>query len=316
MSNPSVSVIIAVKDSQDTIRRAIASVLGSEYSPFDVIVVDDGSADRTPDIIREFGDKVRIIRHTSSSGASFSRNEAVRSSRADLVAFTDGDCIVARDWLAELVKGSEGENVVSCGGMQLLPEDATSFERDVFAFMSRVGFITEYVKNGAGGGISAVGHNPSCTVAYKREAFERAGGFPESLWPGEDVALDHRLSRKGGRHMFNPKAVVYHYKPKNFKSFLSMMLRYGRSQGILVRMHGFFRPVHAVPFLFAVSFLAGLWLLGAAPVACAAAVIVLTLSGFAYFGSLRVLWLAFAGLVEWCEGFFIGFVGYRAMNRK
>jgi glycosyltransferase involved in cell wall biosynthesis len=316
MRNPSVSVIIAVKDSQNTIQRAIASVLASEYSPFDVIIVDDGSTDRTPDIIREFGDKVKIISHPTAKGPSFSRNEAVRASKSDLVAFTDGDCVAARDWLAELVKGLKGENVVSCGGIQLLPDDATSFERDVFAFMSRVGFITDYVKHGAGGGISAVGHNPSCTVIYKRDVFESAGGFFEGLWPGEDVELDHRLSLRGYRHMFNPKAVVYHYKPKSFKGFLSMMLRYGRAQGFLVRMHGFFRPVHAVPFLFVVFFLAGLWLMGTAPVVSAAVVIVLVLSGLAYFGAPRVLWLAFAGLVEWCEGFFIGLTSYRVLNRE
>ncbi len=316
MNNPSVSVIIAVKDSQDTIRAAIGSVLGLEYPGFDVIVVDDGSKDLTPVIIREFGDKIRVISHPTPRGPAFSRNEAVRSSGADIVAFTDGDCIVEKNWLSELVKGFSGGNAISCGGAQQLPDDATPFERDVFEFMRRVGFVTEYVKNSAKAGISRVGHNPSCTVAYLREAFLRVGGFPEGLWPGEDVELDYRLSREGYIHMFNPKAVVRHYRPKNFKSFLSMMLRYGRVQGILVRMHGFFRPVHYVPLLFTVFFLFLFWMLGALPVICAACIVVLALSGIMYFRSLRVFWLAFAGLVEWCEGFFMGFAGYRLYRRK
>jgi O-antigen biosynthesis protein len=301
--NLSVSVIIAVKNGASTISPCLDSVLALGYAPCDVIVVDDGSTDGTGQILRGYGPRITAVIKDQSRGPSAARNEAARLSRSEFVAFTDGDCIVAPDWLEQLLAGFTDPQVVSCGGSQKLPDDATAFEHSVFSFMQRAGFVTEYVKAARQGDIRFVGHNPSCTVMYRREVFLSSGGFQESLWPGEDVELDRKLTLEGYRHAFNPSAVVYHYRPRDLKAFWAMMKRYGCAQGYLVRKYGFFRAVQLVPGVLLGIFFLFLWVLFMAPLLGAGAALLFLAVGFVYFRGGRGFFLAVTGIFEWCEGF-------------
>jgi len=92
-------------------------------------------------------------------------------------------------------------------------------------------------------------HNPSCNSMYRKEVLRDVGGFDETLWPGEDVELDLKITTQGYRLIYNPEAVVYHYRPGNYIDFGRMMLRYGACQWYLVRKYGFFRRIHYVPVL-------------------------------------------------------------------
>ena len=96
-----ISVIIPVKNAEKTIKKCLDSVLNVDYPNFDVIVVDDGSTDNTPSILRGFGQGIRIIQ-ARGVGPSAARNEAAKVSDAQYLAFTDSDCIVERSWLREL----------------------------------------------------------------------------------------------------------------------------------------------------------------------------------------------------------------------
>ncbi|UCC95886.1 MAG: glycosyltransferase, partial [Candidatus Omnitrophota bacterium] len=193
-------------------------------------------------------ERIKVLK-SDRRGPSYARNLAARSTRAELLAFTDSDCIVARDWLSQLLKGfKEYPDAVSCGGAQEIPQDATNFERRVFSFLKKTGFIAEYMRKVTSASIlREVNHNPSCNVMYKRDAFLKEGGFLEGLWPGEDVEFDYRLKKQGYTLVFNPQAIVYHYRPQDTKSFCTMMRRYGASCGFLTRRYGFFRKLQFFP---------------------------------------------------------------------
>jgi GT2 family glycosyltransferase len=276
-----------------------------EYPAYDIIVVDDGSDDQTALIVREYSERLTLLVNPRSKGPSAARNAAVRLSRSSMVAFTDGDCIVSKDWLDQLLKGLEQSNAVSCGGAQHLPADATGFERNVFVFLQRAGFITEYVKDVKASGIRYVEHNPSCSVMYRRDAFLESGGFLEGLWPGEDVDLDRRLTLKGYLHAFNPDAVVYHYRPKMMRGFVRMMYRYGWAQGRLVRQYGCFRLIHAVPVvaLIVIAFL--ITASAIKPFIGLSATVAIALAALFYF-SLDTFILAIAAFAYWNVGFVKG----------
>jgi hypothetical protein len=81
----------------------------------------------------------------------------------------------------------------------------------------------------------------------------KVGGFNESLWPGEDVELDLRIRRLGFKLIFNPDAMVGHYRAGTWNGFAHMMKRYGEVQGKLVRKYGLFRLLHYVPLALAAS---------------------------------------------------------------
>jgi len=243
-----VAVIIPVRGKAIYLKKCLDSIFSLNYKDLEVIVVDDGIDDDSKDILDNFKDKIKIL-NSHFKGPSFARNLAVNSTNAEFVAFVDSDCIVDKNWIEELLVGFKRFPIaVSCGGRQFLPPDSNFFEKKVFNFMEKLNFISDYTHNFKD--IVKVKHNPSYNVMYKREVFLKEGGFKEGLWPAEDVEFDWRLIKRGYTLIFNPKAIVYHYKPKNLKDFLKMMYRYGLSQGYLVRQYGLFRKIHFVPLLF------------------------------------------------------------------
>lgn len=92
MSAPRFSIIIPAYNAAATLARAIDSVLAQSYPAHEVIVVDDGSTDATPEVATHYGDKLRYIRQ-DNAGVSSARNHGARIATGDWLAFLDAD-----DW--------------------------------------------------------------------------------------------------------------------------------------------------------------------------------------------------------------------------
>jgi glycosyltransferase involved in cell wall biosynthesis len=92
MTQPLVTVIIPAFNYARYIEQCISSVLQQTYPRIETIVVDDGSTDNTADVIKKFGDKIRIVRQ-ANSGVSVARNTGLLNSSGEYVAFLDAD-----DW--------------------------------------------------------------------------------------------------------------------------------------------------------------------------------------------------------------------------
>jgi|GEM_PF-325469 len=240
---PRVSVVIPVRNCRDTIGKCLSALAGLKHTSYEVIVLDDGSTDETPEIC-ESNQWVRTIR-LCRGGPSRARNQGISLAAGELVAFTDGDCIVDRQWLNELESGFFSDDVAGVGGDQESTPDETFFGRLVQEFFKCVGFMTGYIKDGTI--LAETDHNPSCNSMYRKAALAEVGGFDETLFPGEDVDLDHRIRARGYKLVFNPAARVAHYRPATLRRFASMMRRYGESQWPLLRRYGFFRKILFVP---------------------------------------------------------------------
>lgn len=88
---PTVSVIIPLYNKEPHIKRAIDSVLAQKVQDFEIIIVDDGSTDKSAKVVREFTDpKIRLIQQ-ENAGVSAARNRGIKEAKADLIAFLDAD---------------------------------------------------------------------------------------------------------------------------------------------------------------------------------------------------------------------------------
>jgi glycosyltransferase involved in cell wall biosynthesis len=317
---PRVSVVVAARNAETTLGACLASLGALDYPHVELVVADDGSTDGTLSVARNAGARVVDAR---GQGPSAARNQAVASSTADVVAFTDADCTVPPEWLRLLVEALQAPGVASAGGPQrnVFAGAAGGDNLAIEAFFRLASVVAEYTRHDDRPRI--VAHNASCNSAYRRDAFLEVGGFAEGLWPGEDVDLDHRLAKRGHRAIYVPGAFVWHHRPGGLPWLRRMMRRYGWAQGELVRRHGPFRPLHATPVALALAVAAqGLLAVPAARagvIALDAAVAAATLAMLVRVAPPR-LWLpvvraAAWSVVEWNLGYLDG-LGRRRHKRS
>lgn len=253
MSNNTVSIIIPAFNSGKTISKCVESLLSLEYPDYEIIIVNDGSTDDTLSLLKNYEASPKlVIIDQPNAGPSIARNKAIKLAKGAFIAFTDADCTVKPDWLKELLKGFTAANpytIMGVGGDQLSPPDESNFGKSINEFLKKIGLLSDYIKDAEGKtAIIETAHNPTCNVIYRKEIFDKIGYFDENLWPGEDVDLDYRIKQSGFKLMFNPSAVVYHYRQTNMAGYKRMMFRYGNVQAILVKRYGFFRKIQYVPF--------------------------------------------------------------------
>lgn len=97
----SVSVIIPVYNQEKTIGKAIESALGQRIADIEVIVINDGSDDRTAEIVKKYESRVRIINHNQNLGLYCSRFEGITSATGDWITFIDGDDFISQSAVAD-----------------------------------------------------------------------------------------------------------------------------------------------------------------------------------------------------------------------
>jgi glycosyltransferase involved in cell wall biosynthesis len=117
MTNPRLSVLVNTYNHERFIAQAIRSVLDQDFSAdqMEIIVVDDGSTDRTPEIVRPFLPRIRFIRKENGGQVS-AFNVAVAETRGEIIAFLDGDDYWAKNKLSSVVAAFKKNPAIACVG--------------------------------------------------------------------------------------------------------------------------------------------------------------------------------------------------------
>jgi cellulose synthase/poly-beta-1,6-N-acetylglucosamine synthase-like glycosyltransferase len=127
---PDMTVIVAIWNEGPRIRRCIESILASDYpkEKFSITVVGGGEDD-TVEVCKQLEKegKIKFIQENERGGKWFALNKAIKTVKTEAVAFTDGDCLVRKDWLTELAKNADGVDIVS--GPIRLPTEKTFYAK-------------------------------------------------------------------------------------------------------------------------------------------------------------------------------------------
>jgi len=215
------SIIVTVRNEAAHLSQLLDSLVGQE-SPFEIVLVDAFSEDRTPDIAKEFEARhpglLRFFQVRGKRGAG--RNFGAKVARGASLVFTDGDCVVDSRWLASIRKSLKNGKVVA--------GKTTTIGNPAYVNLERVEL---YV-----GGMDLT--YPSCNLAYDRQLFDTLGGFDDRFVTAEDIDLNLRAVRSGATIFYCPDAVVYHNTRMNLTRFLIQAFwnGYGRKQ--LTEKHG------------------------------------------------------------------------------
>jgi glycosyltransferase involved in cell wall biosynthesis len=199
---PTVSVVIPAYNAEAYLREALDSVFAQTRPPDEVVVVDDGSNDRTSEVAASYGDRVRLLRQPNR-GEAAARNAGVLAARGALIAFLDAD----DTWLPRYLESQLGVYeahgggcVVFCDawvGGRRMQDGAQPFDESDPVLSLVRGFPIQM--DG---------------VLVPKKAVLRVGFFPEGLRWGPDVSLLLKLARAGLPFYRNPEAlVVYRSTP-------------------------------------------------------------------------------------------------------
>ncbi len=215
-----ISIVITVRNEADSISELLDSLLVQE-KPFEIIIVDANSDDGTPEIVKRYAEKygeIKLYIHGGSRGEG--RNFGVKKSKGDVIAFTDGGCKADKNWLTELRKGiKEGYGVVA----------GETINKGPFREIKRVSVKYKDCEDIT---------YPSCNLAYKKELFDRIGGFDTRFITAEDIDLNLRAVDIGAKILYNPNAIIYRRTAQNFVSLIKQSFWYGYGRKQLTLKHG------------------------------------------------------------------------------
>jgi len=231
---PKVSIVVCSYNGGKTLDRCLESLKHVDYPDYEVILVDDGSKDNTPEIAAKHPWIVNI--RQENKGLSFARNVGGYAAKGEVIAYTDSDCMADPDWLYFLVGTLISGDYAGVGGPNISPPAENWIQACVSAAPGGPSHVllTDVVAE----------HIPGCNMAFFKWAFEKVGGFdPEYRKAGDDVDFCWRLQQEGQIIAFSPSAIVWHYRRFTLGAFRKQQEGYGEAESLLRFKHlVFFGP--------------------------------------------------------------------------
>jgi len=225
-----ISVIVPAHNAAEILGDCLAALQAQtlDRAQYEIIVVDDGSTDRTAEAAREAGaDRVLVLPHR---GPAASRNAGVAAAAGEIVVFTDADCEPVADWLAEILRPFSDPCVSGVKGSY------RTRQREVVARLTQCEFEERYERLDSQPVIDFV---DSHAAAFRVQALREIGGF-DPAFPyanNEDVDLSYRLARAGYKLVFNRRAAVYHRHPADWRAYFLLKVRRGYWRMVVYRLH-------------------------------------------------------------------------------
>ena len=222
-------MVVATYNGSRTLEACLQSLVELDYPHYEVIVVDDGSTDRTPEIIRAYP-TVKFIRRPSNQGLSVARNVGIAAATGEIVAFTDSDCIADKDWLNYLVQTLESGDYAAVGGPNISPPAHDHVQACVAAAPGSPSHVLLTDTDAE--------HIPGCNMAFYKWALETIDGFdPGFRKAGDDVDVCWRLLQGGFKIGFSPSAVVWHHRRFTIGAYYRQQTGYGEAEALLRFKH-------------------------------------------------------------------------------
>ena len=260
------SIVIPTKNRADLLGNVLESIARqpADQNTFEVIIVDNGSTDKTPDVAREYKEKISNCRYfyDARPGLHVGRNKGMLESRGELVGYLDDDVILFPNWINTIIAAFEDKEVMHVGG-SVIPHDMTLLTQEFkHKYESREGSfrfaycISCFWENGISESDMRVHATPKGgffggNSVYRKDILYACGGFhpdgmPKSLLmyrgDGESYVSRYILEHKM-KAMYYAQASVYHMIDVNrvsdsyinymyFRNGISNMYTYLRESGL------------------------------------------------------------------------------------
>jgi GT2 family glycosyltransferase len=246
------SVILITWNSEKDVKSCIDSVLEATVNlEHEILVVDNGSADATINILRTFGNKIRLFQNSQNRGVAKARNRALKEAQGDLFWILDIDTIVNRDALEAMIEHLENHHSTGICACKLisqqgevqdscrkLPTLRFKLMNAMLAIFNKIRFFSglknffeqlteqQFYHQEINGQLPfEVGYVIGACQLFHREILEKVGFLDENIFYGpEDADFCLRIRENGGKVMFLPYTfIVHHYMRITTKRLFSRM---------------------------------------------------------------------------------------------
>jgi glycosyltransferase involved in cell wall biosynthesis len=216
-NNPKISVVIPAHNEEELIGRAIDSVLANKYSNKEIIVVNDGSTDKTPEIVKsymELNNSIKLINFEEGHSAAFARNKGTEKVKGDIIIFLDADTIINDIFLEEIAKFKD----VAQGFITLNFPLRTTWVNKILS-----GMVGPSIKRNLDDGTVYDGESSSeagdMFFAITKKAFDDIKGYGEDKFYFEDDYFARKFYKKGYKSVFVKNAEQYFELPSTLTEF-------------------------------------------------------------------------------------------------
>lgn len=210
-----ISIVLTTKNEEDYIGELLDKMIIQE-EPYEIIIVDSDSTDRTQEIIRKYSKRnknIKLFIHPGTRPESM--NHGIKKATGDAVAFIGGDDVPDANWIREVRNGLENADIV-CGKLISKEENRFKTLENVKVFHKGVNIAY-----------------PGTNTTYKKEILDKLGGLDPWFSSAEDLELNYRAIDAGYKITYNENAIVY-YRPRNsLFAFLKQSFYYGYGRKLL-----------------------------------------------------------------------------------
>jgi glycosyltransferase involved in cell wall biosynthesis len=231
-----ISVVLTTKNEEKNIGELLES-LSNQEEPYEVLVVDSDSTDKTQEIVKEYSKKkknIKLLIHPGTRAKSM--NYGIQQSTGGAVAFIGGDDIADKNWIKDVREALTDSDIVA--------GKLISNKLDRFGKVSNVKFFHK--------GINV--SYPGTNTIYKKQVLDNLGGFDPWFFSAEDLELNLRAVDAGYKIVYNEKPKVYYRSRNNPFDFIKQSFWYGAGRKLLGLKHGSIWQSHSAIDVFKTQF--------------------------------------------------------------
>jgi GT2 family glycosyltransferase len=192
----------------------------------EILVVDDGSTDHIVEVVGRYPG-VRILGQ-ANAGPAAARNRGASAASGAIIVFTDDDCVPTPNWLDAMLEPFDDAEVVGAKGVY------RTHQKELIARFVQVEYEDRYRRMA---GFPYIDFVDTYSAAFRRNRFLEMGGY-DTTFPlacAEDVEFSYRLSARGWKMKFTPRAAVYHTHPDTLWRYLKKKYKFAFWRVLAVR---------------------------------------------------------------------------------
>lgn len=215
-----VSMLIPCFNEGESVRKCIDSCLVQTTPIEEIVVVDDGSTDDSREILKSYGDRIKLVALEKNTGnKSLAQEQGMKHVTGDIVIMTDADTLLHPEFVSHIVKPFSDPAVGAAGGyVQSLRHNWLTACRELDYI------IGQNVYKTAQSYMNFIFVIPGCAAAFRRKDVDKLSLDHDTVT--EDLDFTYQLHRNGRRIAFVKQAIVYTQDPPNISSYIRQMQRW------------------------------------------------------------------------------------------